>query len=79
MAPDSTFSTVNIAVANYGTNNIGIFFNYGNGTFQDHILYSTIHNSNPPSIVVGDLNNNQSLDIIVANSNHQNIDIFLNY
>ncbi|CAF1681785.1 unnamed protein product [Adineta ricciae] len=68
-----------IAVANYGTNNIGICFNYGNGTFQDHILYSTIHNSNPSSIVVGDLNNDQSLDIIVANSNHQNIDIFLNY
>ena len=54
-------------------------FNNGNGSFLNPILYSTTSNSNPTSIVIGDLNNDKYFDIIVANSNQQNIGIFMNY
>ena len=69
---------VDIVVANYGTSNIGIFFNEGNGQFQKQILYSTTHDSHPSSVGIGDLNNDQHADIVVANSNHENIGIFFN-
>ena len=70
---------VDLVVANYGTDNIAILFNNGNGSFLNPILYSTTSNSNPTSIVIGDLNNDKYFDIIVANSNQQNIGIFMNY
>jgi hypothetical protein len=55
-----------VAVANYGTGNIGIFLGYGNGTFTPQRTYATDHTSDPCSIVVGDVNNDTRLDIVVA-------------
>ena len=60
-------SRLDIVVANYGTNNIGIFLGYGNGTFSNQITYSTGSNSYPQSVAVGDFNNDSRLDIAVAN------------
>ncbi|CAF1439998.1 unnamed protein product, partial [Adineta ricciae] len=71
-------SYVDMVVVTNGTNNVEIFYNDGSGKFQNAILYSTGRSSNATSVVVGDLNNDQYLDIIVANYNHQNIGIFLN-
>ena len=70
---------LDIAVANYGTNNIGIFFGYGNGTFANQITYATTLYSNPSSISLNDLNNDNQLDIVVANSGTGNIGVFLGY
>ena len=67
-----------IAVANYGTSNIGILLGSGNGSFADQIIYTTIFNSHPPSVTVGDINNDTHLDIIVANYGTSCIGIFLN-
>ncbi|CAF4146497.1 unnamed protein product, partial [Adineta steineri] len=70
---------LDIVVANYGTNNIGIFLGYGNGTFSTQITYSTGDNSQPNAVTIGDFNNDKQLDIVVANYGTNNIGIFLNY
>ncbi|CAF3167606.1 unnamed protein product [Rotaria sp. Silwood2] len=65
---------IDIIVANKGTNTIGIFLGYDNGTFANLITYSTGENSNPCAVVVHDFNNDDRLDIAVANSNTNNVD-----
>ncbi|CAF4083012.1 unnamed protein product, partial [Adineta steineri] len=70
---------LDIVVTNYGTNNIKIFYNNGNRTLKNTIIYSTNYNSHPSSVVIADINNDQYFDIIVSNSNQENIGIFLNY
>jgi hypothetical protein len=68
---------LDIAVANSGTNNIGVLLGLGDGTFDQQKVYSTGNYSGPSSIAVGDFNNDSQLDIAVANSNTNNIGIFL--
>ncbi|CAF4135376.1 unnamed protein product [Adineta steineri] len=70
---------LDIVVANYGTDNIGIFLGYGNGTFSTQITYSTGDNSQPQAVTIGDFNNDKQLDIVVANNGTNNIGIFLGY
>ncbi|CAF3792437.1 unnamed protein product [Rotaria sp. Silwood1] len=70
---------LDIAVANYGTDNIGIFLGYGNGTFKNQKTYTTNLNSNPTSIAVGDFNNDNYLDIIVTHYGTGQIGIFFGY
>ena len=72
-------NNLDIAVANYGTNNIGIFLGYGNGTFASQQTYTTFPKSNPSSIAVGDFNNDNHLDIVVTNNGTGNIGIFFGY
>ena len=54
---------MDIVVANFGTNNIGIFLGYGNGSFDTMITYSTGDESAPYSIAVADVNNDNRTDI----------------
>jgi hypothetical protein len=68
-----------IVVANSGTNNIGLFLGYGNGTFATQIPYSMPAASSPVWVVVDDMNNDHTPDIIVANSNADNIGILFGY
>jgi len=68
---------LDIVVANNGTDSIGIFFGYGNGSFANPITYSTGYDSRPCSVVVADFNNDQYLDIAVANYGTDNVGIFL--
>jgi hypothetical protein len=70
---------LDIVVANYGTNDIGILLGHGNGTFADQTTYSTSLNSNPTSIALGDFNNDSQLDIVVANYGTGNIGMLLGY
>ena len=67
---------LDIVVANSGTNNIAVLLNYGNGTFTNQQIYTTTLNSNPSSIAVGDFNNDNRLDIVVAHYGTGNIGIF---
>jgi hypothetical protein len=67
---------LDIVVANSGTHNIGLFVGYGNGTFKDQKIYSTSFRSNPLSVAIVDINNDNYLDIIVANYGRNNIKIF---
>jgi hypothetical protein len=68
---------LDIAVTNFKTNNIGIFFGYGNGSFANQQIYSTGNDSSPTSIAIGDFNDDKQFDIVVANFNTNNIGILL--
>ena len=68
-----------IAVANSGTNNIGIFIGQGNGTFASQQTYTTLPKSNPTSIAVADVNHDNQIDIIVSNNGTGTIGIFLGH
>lgn len=66
-------------VAAYGTDTIGVFLGYGNGSFAMRMTYSTDDKSFPRSVAVGDWNNDTRLDIVVANYGTNNVGIFLGY
>ncbi|CAF1145104.1 unnamed protein product [Adineta steineri] len=68
-----------IIVGNHGTDSVGVFLNYGNGTFHPQTTYSTGSGSNPYSVFVTDVNNDNKPDIIVANSGTNNVSVLLNY
>jgi hypothetical protein len=69
---------VDIAVANYGTDNIGILFGNQNETFRDQVVFSTGVGSHPCSIAAAHLNNDSFLDIAVANCGANGIGVLLN-
>ncbi|CAF1235306.1 unnamed protein product [Adineta steineri] len=61
-----------IIVANSNEHNIGIFLNFGNGTFQPQITYATGDHTKPWSVTVGDVNDDNKPDIIFSDTaNHQ--------
>ncbi|CAF1433358.1 unnamed protein product [Adineta steineri] len=68
---------LDIAVANYGTNNVGVLLNYGNGTFATQVTFKTGINSHPSSIAMNDLNTDNHMDIVVVCSGTNNIAILL--
>jgi hypothetical protein len=68
-----------IASANLNNNNVGILLGYGNGTFASIITYSTGAGSVPRCISVGDFNNDNVLDIAVANSGTNNIVVLFGF
>ncbi|CAF1461237.1 unnamed protein product [Adineta steineri] len=70
---------LDIVVTISGTNNIGIFLNYGNGIFSSQITYSTGNGSSPSDVAAGDFNNDGQLDVAVVNYDGCNIGIFLGY
>jgi hypothetical protein len=72
-------SEVDIAVANSGTNNIGILLNYGNRTFANMATYSTGSDSSPVSLAIGDFNDDSLTDIVVANSNTNDAVVLIGY
>ncbi len=66
-----------IIVANHDLDNIGIFVNIGNGTFLLQKSYSTGSDSNPRFVSVIDVNGDHKPDIIVANSEEDNVGVML--
>ncbi|CAF1464555.1 unnamed protein product, partial [Adineta steineri] len=68
---------IDIAIANYGTNNIGLFLNAKNGTVEKQITISTGYGSHPISIAVGNFNDDTLVDIAVANHGTNTIGIYL--
>jgi hypothetical protein len=66
---------LDIAVANYGSNSLGVFFGYGNGSFASQLIFNTGFDSYPFALAVGDVNNDNLTDIIATNNGYGNIDI----
>ena len=57
---------LDLAVANFITNNVSVLLGNGDGTFQSAAEYGTL--SSPLSVAVGDFNRDGKLDLVVANS-----------
>src|SRR5207302_1676689 len=70
-------SQMDIVVANPVADNVGVFLGYGNSTFASQITYSTGLSSLPHMVAIGDFNNDNRLDIVVANFGINNIGIVL--
>jgi hypothetical protein len=68
---------LDIAVANFGSNTVGVSLGNGNGTFLVQPTFSTGAASAPCTVAVGDFNNDTRLDIAVANIGIHNVAIFL--
>ncbi|CAF3874022.1 unnamed protein product, partial [Adineta steineri] len=62
-----------IVVSNSETDNIAILSHYNNGTFTTITNYSTGTRSRPYTIAIGDLNNDNQLDLAITNSGTSNI------
>lgn len=71
-------SFLDIVVANYGTRNLGVLLNNGNGSFAKQITYSTGFAS-PYCITVGDFNKDKHLDLAVTNNGATNIALLIGY
>ncbi|CAF0972995.1 unnamed protein product [Adineta steineri] len=68
---------LDLAITNYGTNNIAILIGNGNRTFLYQQTFSTGINSHPYSLIVGHFNDDSLLDIAVANYGANNVGVFL--
>lgn len=67
---------LDVVVANFRSNSVGVLFGYGNGSFSDVQLYSTGNGSSPLSVFIANMNNDNRLDIIVANMGGDSVGIF---
>jgi hypothetical protein len=57
---------LDIVSANTGSNTIGILLGHGDGTFATVVTYSTVNDCAPYSVAVGDINNDNHLDLVVV-------------
>jgi hypothetical protein len=64
-----------LAVANYGDDNVSILLGNGDGTFRPQTTYSV--GSNPDSLAVGDFNNDGHQDLAVANYSDNTVSVLL--
>ncbi|CAF1321342.1 unnamed protein product [Rotaria sordida] len=72
-------NTVDIIVANSGTDNVILLEGYGDGTFSIKATHSTGYNSNPYSIAVGDFDNDTISDVVVINNGINSILVLRSY
>jgi len=68
-------SKPDIIVTNYGSINVGVLLNTGNGTFAAQQVYST--GSGPEAVAVVDINSDGKLDIIVTNYLNSTVSVLL--
>ena len=68
---------LDIVVANYGANSVGVFLGHGNGIFSDQLAFDTGFGSHPFALAVGDVNNDNFTDVVAANNGYGNIDILM--
>lgn len=67
-------SQLDIAVANFGSNNIALFYGFGNGSFEQPIQFST-NSSRPIAILTADFDNDTLFDLVTANYGTNSITI----
>jgi hypothetical protein len=68
---------LDIAVANYTANNVGIFLEDGYGKFALMISFPIDYGSHPFSIVVADFNNDRKSDFAIGNHGTDSLHLFL--
>ncbi|CAF4334732.1 unnamed protein product [Rotaria magnacalcarata] len=70
-------TAIDIVVITQGTNNLGIFLGYGNGTFSNVTVMPMGYGSDPFCVLIGDFNNDRKLDFAVANEGTDSLSMFL--
>jgi hypothetical protein len=70
---------MDLAVNYWNEDSIGVFLQMKSEPFASYALFSTGNQSQPKAVAIGDFNNDDYLDIVVANSGTDNISIFLGY
>jgi hypothetical protein len=70
---------LDIVVANYGTDTVGVLLGHGDGTFEDQITFYTGHSFRPYVVVVDDFNRDNQLDIATSFHNFNEVGILLGY
>jgi hypothetical protein len=67
---------LDLATANYDSDNVSVLLNNGDGTFAAHSVYSV--GAQPFSVFAGDLDGDGDLDLTTANIGPDNISVLLN-
>ena len=70
---------LDMVVANSLVNLIAVYFWNRNDTFSEPVKYTTGSYSTPYMVVVGHVNDDSQLDIVVANFGTNNVGIFLGF
>ena len=68
---------LDIVVANYRSNSLGVLLGNGDGTFIEMILFPLEYGSRPFSVLLGDFNNDRKVDCTVANQGSDSLNILL--
>ncbi|CAF3995466.1 unnamed protein product, partial [Rotaria sp. Silwood1] len=68
---------LDITVANYGSNNVGVLLGNGDGTFAALVTFSMGALSGPYAMAIGDFNHDTRWDITVANYGGNNVGVLL--
>ena len=68
---------IDVAVANFADNNISILLGQGDGIFNPATPETVAVGSQPNSIIGGDFNGDQNIDLAVVNSGNNNMTILL--
>ena len=64
-----------LAVANYGSNDVSVLLGNGDGTFQPQVTYAV--GSGPVALVAGDFTGDGRTDLAVANSGDNDVSVLL--
>ncbi|MEO6761462.1 MAG: FG-GAP-like repeat-containing protein, partial [Candidatus Saccharimonadales bacterium] len=66
-----------LITANYGSNNVSVLMNNGNGTFPASPTNYSV-GSDPESVTIADVNGDGHPDLIVANNNSNSVSVLIN-
>src|SRR6266849_3525534 len=66
---------LDVAVANWGSNNVSVLLGNGDGSFQPSLSFPV--GLNPFSVAVGDFNGDGRLDLAVANTGSNYVSVLL--
>lgn len=78
-SPGTTANPQSVAIANALTDyfGVGILYGLGNGAFGNLTIFSTGSESSPHAVVVADLNGDHRPDIVVANTDSDQIGVLI--
>ena len=72
-------TNLDIAVANFGINNVCILFGYGNGRFRNVVCRTSGYDSRPFAVASGDVNGDNKADIVIVNHGSSTVEILTKF